>query len=199
MISCPLAKRYASRGLSRQPNAPASIEKPVCRCVSPKYGRVGKSRPAYGEYGGLAGKAFSADALSSVPTSVVVCAMAVAGREKLARHNTRTCLIVCFIDEPFRMDVTVFIVGLSRLERGSETRRCSTASCQCPHARLCRTPRRRSKHNEIQVRILGVYVAAFNQSARNLDVSTSCRTASTTKPSSAAAASVVRVPMVSVP
>jgi hypothetical protein len=36
VISWPLAKRYASRGPSVQPNAPASIEKPVCRCVSPK-------------------------------------------------------------------------------------------------------------------------------------------------------------------
>ena len=57
VISCPLAKRYASRGPSRQPNAPASIEKPVCRCVSPKNGRVGKLRPAYGEYGGFFEKA----------------------------------------------------------------------------------------------------------------------------------------------
>ena len=40
-ISLPLAKTYASRGESRAPNAPASIEYEVCRWVSPKYGRVG--------------------------------------------------------------------------------------------------------------------------------------------------------------
>ena len=49
ITSSPLAKRYASLGPSRAPNAPASIEYEVCVCVSPKYGRVGKLRPAYGE------------------------------------------------------------------------------------------------------------------------------------------------------
>jgi hypothetical protein len=44
MTCSPLAKRYASLGVSRAPNAPASIENAVCRCVSPKKGRVGKSR-----------------------------------------------------------------------------------------------------------------------------------------------------------
>src|SRR5215213_11221659 len=72
ITSSPLAKRYASFGPSRAPNAPASIEYEVCVCVSPKYGRVGKLRPAYGEYGGLAGNAFSADSWSSVPMSVVI-------------------------------------------------------------------------------------------------------------------------------
>ena len=36
-VTCsPRAKRYASRGFSRAPNAPASIENDVCKCVSPK-------------------------------------------------------------------------------------------------------------------------------------------------------------------
>jgi hypothetical protein len=39
--------------------------------VSPKYGRDGKLRPAYGEYGGFVGNALSAVSLSSVPISVV--------------------------------------------------------------------------------------------------------------------------------
>src|SRR3954451_17322660 len=58
------------------------MEYEVCVCVSPKYGRVGKLRPAYGEYGGLAGNAFSADSWSSVPMSVVTscAATAVANR-----------------------------------------------------------------------------------------------------------------------
>src|SRR5882757_301483 len=78
ITSSPLAKRYASFGPSRAPNAPASIEKEVWVCVSPKYGRVGKLRPAYGEYGGLVGKALSAASLSSVPMSVVAfCAATV--------------------------------------------------------------------------------------------------------------------------
>ena len=45
----------------------------MCRCVSPKNGRVGKLRPAYGEYGAL-GKALAAFSLSRVPTSVCICA-----------------------------------------------------------------------------------------------------------------------------
>jgi hypothetical protein len=49
VTSSPFANRYASFGPSRAPKAPASIEKEVCRCVSPKNGRVGKLRPAYGE------------------------------------------------------------------------------------------------------------------------------------------------------
>ena len=49
VICSPRAKRYASRGPSRAPKAPASIENEVCRWVSPKNGRVGKSRSAYGE------------------------------------------------------------------------------------------------------------------------------------------------------
>src|SRR5436309_3340891 len=46
-----VANRYASRAPRRQPNAPASIENDVCRCVSPKNGRGGKLRPAYGDHG----------------------------------------------------------------------------------------------------------------------------------------------------
>src|SRR5688500_19052349 len=76
MTCSPRAKRYASRGFKRVPNAPASIEKLVCRCVSPKNGRVGKVRAAEGEYGGLGGKTFSAADLSIVPMSVVTCSAA---------------------------------------------------------------------------------------------------------------------------
>ena len=46
----------------------------MCVCVSPKNGRVGKSCPAYGEYGDFLGKALAACSLSSVPTSVCICA-----------------------------------------------------------------------------------------------------------------------------
>src|SRR5215207_4956496 len=58
------------------------MEYEVWVCVSPKYGRVGKLRPAYGEYGGLEGNALAADAWSSVPMSVVTscAATAVANR-----------------------------------------------------------------------------------------------------------------------
>ena len=44
--SSPLANRYASSGSSLAPNAPASMDIPVCRCVSPQYTLVGKLRPA---------------------------------------------------------------------------------------------------------------------------------------------------------
>ena len=41
-VTCsPRANRKASGGPSRAPKAPASIENAVCRCVSPKNGRVG--------------------------------------------------------------------------------------------------------------------------------------------------------------
>jgi len=41
----PLRGLFASRGVRRAPKAPASIEKDVWRCVSPKNTRVGKGRP----------------------------------------------------------------------------------------------------------------------------------------------------------
>ena len=41
VTSSPRANRNASGGPSRAPKAPASIENAVCRCVSPKKGRVG--------------------------------------------------------------------------------------------------------------------------------------------------------------
>ena len=46
VTSSPRANRKASAGPRRAPKAPASIEKEVWRCVSPKKGRVGKFRPA---------------------------------------------------------------------------------------------------------------------------------------------------------
>ena len=49
ITSSPRANRYASSMSSRFPNAPASIEFAVCRCVSPHRGKVGKPRWAYGE------------------------------------------------------------------------------------------------------------------------------------------------------
>src|SRR4029077_4209818 len=100
VTSLPFAKRYASVGPSRHPNAPASIEKEVWTCVSPKNGRVGKLRPAYGEYGGLAGKASLADVSSSVPTSVIGCSAANAGKAKPAIHDIKIIRNVCFISFP---------------------------------------------------------------------------------------------------
>src|SRR6478736_5232863 len=97
VTSSPFAKRYASGGPSRHPNAPASIENEVWTCVSPKNGRVGKLRPAYGEYGGLAGKASLADVSSSVPTSVMGCSAANAGRAKPAIHDIKITGNVCVI------------------------------------------------------------------------------------------------------
>ncbi len=44
--SSPRAKRCASSGISLAPNAPASIELPVCKCVSPQNTSVGNPRPA---------------------------------------------------------------------------------------------------------------------------------------------------------
>ena len=49
MTSSPFAKPIGIRGVSRAPNAPASMENAVCMCVSPKSGRVGKLRPAQGD------------------------------------------------------------------------------------------------------------------------------------------------------
>ena len=46
VTSSPRAKRYASSRPRRLPKAPASIELPVWRWVSPQNTRVGKLRPA---------------------------------------------------------------------------------------------------------------------------------------------------------
>jgi len=97
VTSSPFAKRYASAGPSLHPNAPASIENEVWTWVSPKNGRVGKLRPAYGEYGGLAGKASLADVSSSVPTSVMGCSAANDARAKPMIEEIKMVRYVCFI------------------------------------------------------------------------------------------------------
>src|SRR4029077_282409 len=109
VTSLPFAKRYASVGPSRHPNAPASIEKEVWTCVSPKNGRVGKLRPAYGEYGGLAGKASLADVSSSVPTSVMGGSAANVGRAMPVKHDINVIRNGCFIRFAVIIRFMVFI------------------------------------------------------------------------------------------
>jgi hypothetical protein len=49
MTTSPLVNRYASSGVRVQKASPASAEFAVCRCVSPKKTRLGKSSSGYGE------------------------------------------------------------------------------------------------------------------------------------------------------
>ena len=87
VTSSPRANWNASAGPSRAPNAPASIENAVCRCVSPKKGRVGNERPAYGEYGGLLEKVFARSAGFCSPASWATAATGVAPSMTTARHH----------------------------------------------------------------------------------------------------------------
>ena len=72
--------------------------------------------PAYGEYGGLDGKASLADVSSSVPTSVMGCSAANAGRAKPAIHDMKIIRNVCFISLfSFRPRLMSLSMSMSRL------------------------------------------------------------------------------------
>ena len=72
-------------------------------------------RPAYGEYGGLAGKASFADVSSSVPTSVMGCSAANVGRAMPAKHDINVIRNGWFIS----FVVTIRILGFVELELSS--------------------------------------------------------------------------------